>query len=350
MQRYRLAIVTAVVWAIADWALAVPVVIDPGQGGVTLAAGGTTAAELSGITFAGGTTYYAVGDDGQPTIWELAVALDAVTGWITSAAVTGGSAASLGSDSEGIAFRAATGSVFVADEVASTIREFRLADGSQVGSVAVPAIFAPANVQANRGLESLAYGPGGLWTANEEAVLPDGPLASTTTGSWVRIQRFGVDLEAAGQWAYRTDPISALSGLTTAERSGVVDVLPWSATELLVLERELGGAFPRFRSRLYLVDTTLASDVSDVASLESGGFSPLAKTLLWERLFSAANFEGMTFGPPLADGSRSLLLISDNGGGLAQQLYAVSVVPEPSVLPLVSVGAAAAWWVLRRRL
>jgi len=75
----------------------------------------------------------------------------------------------------------------------------------------------------------------------------------------------------------------------------------------------------------------------------------LAKTLLWERLFSAANFEGMTFGPPLADGSRSLLLISDNGGGLAQQLYAVSVVPEPSVLPLVSVGAAAAWWVLRRR-
>jgi hypothetical protein len=265
--------------------------------------------------------------------------------------VTGGIAApGLGVDSEGIAYRAASGTVFVSDEVASTIREFSLTTGGLVGSVAVPAIYAPSNVQSNMGLESLAFGPGGLWTANEEALVPDGPLSTTTAGSWVRIQQFDESLAAVGQWGYRTDPITALNPFISAERSGLVDILPWSGTELLVLERELGGAVvPQFRSRLYLVDTTTGSDVSALAAIDAGGFTPLAKTLLWERSFASSNFEGMTFGPALDDGSRSLLLISDDGGGLAQNLYALAVVPEPSLITLGSVVVAASWLVVHRR-
>ena len=37
----------------------------------------------------------------------------------------------------------------------------------------------------------------------------------------------------------------------------------------------------------------------------------LAKTLLWRGLTGRANYEGMTLGPELADGSRALLLVSD---------------------------------------
>jgi hypothetical protein len=252
-------------------------------------------------------------------------------------------AAGLGLDSEGIAYRAATGSVFVSDEVASSITQFDAATGATLGGVAVPAIYTSANVQSNMGLESLAFGPGGLWTANEEALVPDGPLSTTSEGSWVRIQRFDTGLAAAGQWGYRTDPISALNPFISAERSGVVDVLPWTATTLLVLERELGGAVvPTFRSRLYGVDVTTASDVSAVPSLAGGGFTPLSKTLLWEGLFGSSNFEGMTFGPALPDGSTSLLLISDDGGGLSQNLYALSVVPEPGTVALMLVAAGLA--------
>lgn len=322
-----------------------PTVVDPGQGVVGLSSGATLAAELSGITWAGGTTYHAVGDNGAKAIWRLSITLDPATGRITGApSVTGAlAAAGLGSDSEGIAYRSTTGSVFVADEVASTITEFSLADGGTRGSVSVPAIYAPANVKSNMGLESLAWGPGGLWTANEEALAPDGPLATTAAGSWVRIQRFDQSLAPAGQWGYRTDPISADSPFTTLERSGVVDILPWTATELLVLERELGGAFlPTFRSRLYFVDTTTAGDTSTLPTIGSGGFTPLGKSLLWEGVFGLSNFEGMTFGPRLADGSRSLLLISDNGGGTAQNLYALQIapVPEPATLALALTALA----------
>jgi len=329
-----------------------PTVRDPGQGLVSLSSGGTGAAELSGITWTGGTNYLAVGDNGAQAIWTMSVALDSSTGRITSAVVTGSIAAALGSDSEGIAYRSTTNSVFVSDEVASTITQFGASSGTTIGSVTVPTIYASGNVQNNMGLESLAFGAGGLWTANEEALVLDGSLSTTSQGSWVRIQRFDATLAAAGQWAYRTDPISALSPLTTAERSGVVDILPWTASTLLVLEREFGGAFPNFRSRLYGVDVTGASDVSALGSLTGGGFMPLSKTLLWQGDFSLSNFEGMTFGPKLADGWTSLLLVSDNAsgtGGSRQDLYALAVVPEPSTLAMAAAGIAGAAWGARRK-
>jgi hypothetical protein len=321
-----------------------PTVTDPGQGLVSLSSGTTAAAELSGITWLGGTNYLAVGDNGAQAIWRLTVSVDSTTGRITSSGVTGSIAAALGSDSEGIAYQASTGNVFVSDEVASSITRFNATTGATIGGVTVPAIYASANVQSNMGLESLAFGAGGLWTANEEALVPDGSLSTTSQGSWVRIQRFDAALQAAGQWAYRTDPISALTTLTTAERSGVVDILPWTATTLLVLEREFGGSFvPDFRSRLYGVDLTGGSDVSSVASLATGSFTPLSKTLLWEGNFALSNLEGMTFGPTLANGATSLLLISDNAsgtGGSRQDLYALAVVPEPASITLLLVAGA----------
>jgi hypothetical protein len=321
-----------------------PTVTDTGQGLVSLSSGTTGAAELSGITWLGGTNYLAVGDNGAQAFWRLTVSVDTNTGRITSSSVTGSIAASLGSDSEGIAYQASTGSVFVSDEVASSITRFNATTGATIGGVSMPAIYASANVQSNMGLESLAFGAGGLWTANEEALVPDGSLSTTSQGSWVRIQRFDAALQAAGQWAYRTDPISALTTLTTAERSGVVDILPWTASTLLVLEREFGGSFiPDFRSRLYGVDVTAASDVSALASLTGGGFTPLSKTLLWQSGFGQSNFEGMTFGPTLADGQTSLLLISDNASGAAgsrQDLYALAVVPEPATITLLLVAGA----------
>lgn len=348
----RAIVITLGCWSLtAAVASGQPAVIDPGQGAVSLSSGATAAAELSGITHVGGSTYHAVGDNGAATIWTLSLSIDPATGWIGSAAVTGGIAApGLGTDSEGIAYRAASGTVFVSDEVASTIKEFSLSTGGLVGSVAVPAIYASANVQSNMGLESLAFGAGGLWTANEEALVPDGPLSTTTGGSWVRIQRFDEALATAGQWGYRTDPITAMNPFISAERSGVVDILPWTETELLVLERELGGAIlPQFRSRLYLVDTTTGSDVSALPTIDAGGFTPLAKTLLWERSFGVSNFEGMSYGPVLADGSRSLVLIADNGGGLNQDVYALAVVPEPAIGLGAAAAVTAARLIARRR-
>ncbi len=193
-----------------------------------------------------------------------------------------------------------------------------------LSSVSVPSIYRPANVQGNFGLESLTYGADALWTANEEALKSDGPLASTAAGSWVRIQRFdGPNLTAEDQYAYLTDPISAMSPFTSAERSGVVDLLALPGGQVLALERELGGFLPHFRNRIYLVDFTGATDVSEVPSLTDGGFTPVTKTLLWQGFFALANFEGITLGPHLDDGSYAVVLVSDDGQGQMGQRQSV---------------------------
>lgn len=287
------------------------------QGPVRLRRGSTDAAELSGIAYSGGDTYYSVGDNGAATIWQLATALNTRTGRIKSAVVSGGiSAPAMGRDSEGIALAPESTKAWVTDEIDSTITQFSLVTGLMLSSVAVPSIYRPANVQSNFGLESLAYGAGKLWTANEEALKPDGSVSTTAAGSWVRMQRFcGQDMNPEVQDAYRTDPIKAMSPLTTAERSGLVDMVALPDGRVLTLERELGGFFPTFRSRVYLVDFTGATDVSAVPSLADGGFTAVSKKLLWQGNFNFANFEGMTLGPQLKDGASALLLVSDDGQG-----------------------------------
>lgn len=45
----------------------------------------------------------------------------------------------------------------------------------------------------------------------------------------------------------------------------------------------------------------------------------MSKTLLWQSVFLSNNFEGITLGPRLADGTYSVLLISDDGAGEARQ-------------------------------
>ena len=293
-----------------------PVALSP----FTLSSSGTGAAELSGITYAGGTTYYSVGDNGATSIWQLYTSLATPPGGIRSGSVTSGiSAPALGRDSEGIALTPSGTGVWVADEIASTITEFSLSDGSPIGSVAVPAVYRPANVQGNFGLESLTYGAGALWTANEEALRSDGSLSTTTAGSWVRIQKFTGTGTPSVQYAYRTDPIAELSPFVDAERSGLVDLVALPDGQVLSLERELGGFLPVFRSRVYLIDFSGAGDVSDVPSLADGGFTALGKTLLWQGYFAFTNFEGVTLGPRQSDGSYTLLLISDDGSGTLGQ-------------------------------
>jgi hypothetical protein len=329
-----------------------------GQGLFSLSSGSTGAAELSGITYAGGTSYYAVGDNGVKSIWQLSIAINPTNGRITSGSVTGAiSAPGMGADSEGIALRPGGNSVWISDEVDSTITEFSLSNGSNAGSVTVPAIYNPSNVQGNRGLESLSYGAGKLWTANEEALVPDGSISTTSAGSWVRLQNFeGANFSALSQWAYRTDSISGTPTLGTGSiRSGLVDLLALPTGGILALEREFGGAsfIPDFRSRIYEIDFTGSTDVTNFSNLNAGGFTSVSKTLLWQSDFASTNFEGMTLGPELDNGAYSLLLISDNGSGAngqRQDLYSFTLqgVPEPSTT-LLSLAGIAAICLLRRR-
>ncbi len=323
-----------------------------GVGAMALSSGSTGAAELSGVTWATGTQYYAISDN-NARLYPLTVNLDLTTGAITGSALSAHVQLATGTDLEGVAYDSSAGTVFVSDETGPAIREHNIGDGSVVGPVGVPPVY--ANIVTNYGLESLTLGPGGtsMWTANEEALSVDGPLSSFAAGSVVRLQTFDAGLSPAGQWAYVTDPIAGDVPLTTAERSGVSDLVALPNGQLLVLEREFGLGISLFRSRIYLADFAGATDTSLLPQLATAVYTPVGKQLLWEGNFATDNYEGIALGPQLTDGSYSLLMISDNGGGLSQSLYALKVsvdeadrTPEPAPLGVLALGVSA---LLRRR-
>lgn len=331
-------------------AMAGPTVV--GVGSYALGSGGTGAAELSGLTWAGGGQFYAVSDSAA-RLYPLTVGVDPTTGAVLSAVLSPHLPLGAGSDLEGVAYDPGAGMVYASDEVGPAVREYRLTDGAVLGTVTVPAVY--ANQRSNRGLESLARsaGDGSLWTANEEALSVDGPLSTVGAGTVVRLQRFDSALGAAGQWAYVTDGIAGDIPFVSGERSGVSDLAVLPTGEVLVLEREFGLGVSLFRSRIYRADFTGATDTSALPQLDGAAYTPLGKELLWEGNFLTDNFEGLALGPALAGGWHSLLMISDDGGGLGQSLYALRVrfdapaVPEPGGLGLLA--GALLWTRIRRR-
>jgi hypothetical protein len=315
---------------------------------------------LSGLTYTG-SDWYAVDDDGA--IVPMTINLNLATGAVSSASA--GSAVSITGDTEGIAWFAdgngGAGSLFVSNETGPAISQYTPAGESLTG-LTVADVY--SNATANRSLESLTISPDGqsLWTANEEALTVDGGPADMTTGTTVRLGRFersGASFTAGPQYAYVTEPYQ--SGVpASGEANGVVDVAVAPDGTLLVLERQVtGNVFPaRFENRIYAVDLAGATDVSSLAGgLDGETYTSVSKTLLWSGSFdislSYVNYEGLAVGPQLADGSYSLLLISDadDQSGLSgtESIYALKltgVVPEPATLGLLLCGAGV---LLRRR-
>lgn len=270
---------------------------------------------LSGITWLGGDRYATVMDNSASLIrFHLELAADG-----TPVAATAFEPLALGErhDYEDLAPRlGGAAGVFICEEDTPTIRAFRLEDGGADGTVAVPEIF--RRRRANRGLEALALDPDGrhLWTANEEALEADGPAAAPQAGTVVRLVR--VPLAGAGgafQAAYRVDPphdiVPVFAGPTF---SGVVAIVALGRGRLLVLERSAGPGLPPFESRIYLVDTARAADVSGI----TGGLAKkrdtfVGKALLWSGALGL-NLEGLCLGPRMGADRRALVAIADNGG------------------------------------
>lgn len=317
---------------------------------------------LSGITWGGGSTFWAVMDNSNKLV-QLDVSFN-TAGAVSSAVVAGGLTLPLSRDFEGIAYTdSQRNSVFLSDETSSGmgLREFSLADGALLQTIAMPAVF--ANVRSNYGLESLTRQRGGqtMWTANEEALTVDGLLSSTTAGSVVRLQQFdsaGNQLTAARQLAYGTEPVHRSTNDDPTNpgalsRSGLVDLVALPDGRLLALERSfvradfiIPDAGSQYRNSIFLLDLAGATDVSDfTAGLIGETYDPVGKALLWSATHGVlssnpiGNFEGLALGPQLGSGNHVLLGIVDWPGSgstdviSANRLVAfelVGAIPEPA--------------------
>ena len=293
---------------------------DPGQGPIALAAGDAGAHELSGLAWAGGERWAAVSDDDGGLFW-LRIAVDPASGRIAGATVEGRLGLAGSRDLEGVAVGDGATSIYVSDEAGPALLQYHLPDGRQMRGAMLPPVF--GQLRNNLGLEALTRDERGqLWTANEEALKVDGPTSSAESGTLVRLLRLDADLRPTGQWAYRTDPVAGAKVLPD-RGTGLSDLTALPGGGLLALERSLGSQ--GLRIRLYEVDVGGVPDVAGRASLVDGEVVAVRKHLLWERTALRENFEGVAVGAPLADGSYSVLLVSDDGHALAQALYALTL-------------------------
>lgn len=320
---------------------------DPG------ADGSLAPEELSGLVRVDGDQYLAVGD-AHAVVHPLTITTDPRTGAVRSASFgtplplrdAPGSRIpepGMAEDREGIAYDPARREILIANEqTGADLRwpsiERYASDGKTVAVLRAdsdPALAPFLHDRPNRSFESLARATDGsaYWTANEDALLVDGPAASDAAGAAVRLLKLDPDLHPVAQFAYPLDAYGAKirnpSIVSGKEVNGLSELIALPGGRLLALERAFAGdigGYASLRSRLYLVDVSKATDVSSAEyreGLAGKRWTPAKKSLLWEEGWGLtnSNFEGMTLGPELQDGSRLLLLIADNNGGSAQALF-----------------------------
>ncbi len=221
-------------------------------------------------------------------------------------------------------------------------------DGRALGEVPLPPMFRivrePRGPRDNLVFEGLSLSTDlrSLWVSMEGPLLQDGPVPTAHDGAWSRFTRFDRDASGgfgafAAQYAYRIDPIPSDGVWTPAgAQTGVSEILAVDPHRFLVLERAFVVGLHHWRIRLFEADVTGATDVAAIDSLVDAAaprFVPIAKSLVldFDRLgFAVDNLEGLCFGPTLANGHRTLVLVSDDNFGEWQttQLVALEIVPR----------------------
>ncbi|MBW4664512.1 MAG: esterase-like activity of phytase family protein [Chroococcus sp. CMT-3BRIN-NPC107] len=346
---------------------------------------GTLLGGLSGITYdAINNVYYSISDDRSQSnparFYTLSIDLDEdslnsveftdVTSLTNQAGQT---FPALSLDPEGIALTS-DGTLYISSEGDATaanltnpfVNEFSLT-GEQLQALPIDDKYLPTSPQTsgirnNLAFESLTVAPSQnyLFTATENALVQDGAAATVNNGSPSRIVSYDLNTgEAAAEYLYVTDavaePSTAVDGFTT---NGLVDVLAIDDNHFLSLERSFSvGAGNTIK--LYEVSLEGADDISDIDSLSSTDISSInsaQKELLLdfdELNITLDNIEGLTFGPDLPDGRRSLIVVSDNNFSSTQftQVLAFSVepVPEPSTIVGLAVLAISGFIAKRRK-
>jgi hypothetical protein len=296
------------------------------RGSFALNSGSLTAIrELSGVTYLGqtesGLERFAAVQDVNNRVVMIDLSFSD-NGTILTASAVDELSLNVSADYEGIAFTgAARNRVYVSEETSPGVHEHSLETGARLQTVPLPSVYEMD--RGNRGFESLTRSANGtMWTANEEALVPDGPASTPLAGSVVRLQQLVDDNEsvvAGPAFAYLADAIHAGSGGSN-DRSGVADLVGLPDGSLLTLERSAAIAFPVFRSRIYEVDWSTATDISSgefAEGLIGESYVPAQKSLLWSGqagTFINGNLEGLTLGPRLANGKWTLVGVIDNDG------------------------------------
>jgi len=202
-------------------------------------------------------------------------------------------------------------------------------------------------IRENQGAEALTRTPDGRLVAGlEQPRFADQPGGTRNghpfndgRGGPGRLIEFVDDAgrwQARQQWLYRIEPTGTREGFDTIcddGENGLTELLALDNTRFLALERSClqntTTRAARNTEHLFLVDVAEADDISGIASLAAASVRGVTKKLLLDfdtliprlppSLANLDNFEGLAFGPTLPDGSRTLLVLSDDNFRPTQQ-------------------------------
>ena len=376
----------------------------------TVTVGGTTVGGLSGIRYdAANNRYIANSDDrgnespegSRPRFYSLN--LNVTGGAFSNSDVTFNSVTTLrdaggatfpnfATDLESVALAPDGKSVYISSEgdasglaghnlINPSVYQFDIATGQQIRQLNAPSYYNAnlptgpnSGIRNNLGFESATLTNDGatLLTGTENALKQDGPTSATGAPSPSRLLTFdtATGLPVA-EYEYLVDPVVEPPTGTNFAVGGLVEMLSLGNDNYLGLERSftVGGAATGtgYDIKLYQFSLAGATDISGVESLSalpSGSVVPVQKTLLLDLGtlgIPLDNVEGVTFGPRLPDGRRSLVLVSDdnfslaiNGAGSGPQntqflVFAATAAPEPATLALFAACALPCAALVRRR-
>lgn len=241
---------------------------------------------------------------------------------------------------------------FANNNIAPFVRESSL-EGVYKSDFNVPTIFTENDADIgfrNNGVFeglSLSVNRKGYWVAMELPLLQDGevPVFGMDTDSPIRISYIDRKTKDFGrQFAYELEPVQRDGGFAV---NGVVEILEYDKNKFLVLERSFASGKEDGGNdvRIFDVDASNATDISNISSLKGANYTKAKKTLLFDfntirdQLSTVPggsarvvdNIEGMTFGTDLPNGHKSLVLVADNNfsafGPQLNQFIVLEVIP-----------------------
>lgn len=173
----------------------------------------------------------------------------------------------------------------------------------------------------NGTLEGLTFGEDfkKMFTSVEEPLHEDGERIGLTENKVpIRIYEFDMaSKKSIAQYAYIPDPVAYPAVPENEFKiNGIPDILWIAKDKLLVMERSFSTGRIACTIKLFLVNLKGAENIQHVKSLkEYPVVNPLSKKLILNMDDLGRyvdNVEGMTLGPTLPNGHRTLILMSDN--------------------------------------
>lgn len=201
-------------------------------------------------------------------------------------------------------------------------------EGNFISAYEIPEYFKASGEQKPRNngvFEGIAksFDKTGYWVAMELPLEKDGPKPKVyPTNSPVRITKFNKQsMLPVSQFAYKLDRISKLP-INWFAVNGVTEVLEYAEGKFLILERAYSAGYGSNGNtvRIYDVDASKASNTLEIENLRKTDYQEAEKRLIFD-FKSIKNFlnqeiidniEGMSFGPELPNGKKSLILVSDD--------------------------------------